>query len=217
MFVDRHEAGKALGKWLKERLPPADVVVLGIPRGGVIVAVAAAEAMEASLDVIVPRKIRAPAHPELAIGAVAMAGGERIILLDDDLIERLRVPGDYLDEEIRRQRTEIARRSDLYRRAWPEQQLAGRTIVIVDDGVATGQTARAAALVMKRAAPGEALIAVPVAPPETVGAFAAEGLRLEALATPPHFVAVGQFYEDFHAVSDEEALEALSRARIRAR
>jgi putative phosphoribosyl transferase len=215
MFTNRREAGIALGKWLRKRLPRADIIVLGIPRGGVIIAVAVAEILEASLDVILPRKIRAPEYPELAIGAVAMAGGEEIVLLDEDLVARLSVPSDYLDGELQHQREEIARRVELFRQVWPERTLAGRTVVIVDDGVATGQTARAAARVVQRAAPEEALVAVPVAPPETVAAFKAEGLRLEALATPRAFMAVGQFYDDFHAVTDDEALEALMEAKSR--
>jgi putative phosphoribosyl transferase len=210
MFANRQEAGEALGKWLKERLPRTDIVVLGIPRGGVLIAVAVAKILEAELDIIVPRKIRAPEHRELAIGAMAVAGGEEIVLLDKELVRRLTVPAEYLDGELQHQREEISRRVDLFRRVWPERSLAGRTVVIVDDGVATGQTARAAAMVVRRAEPAEALVAVPVAPPETVEEFRDEGLRLEALATPKVFMAVGQFYADFHVVTDDEALAALT-------
>ena len=191
LFRDREEAGRLLGAYLKERLPRREqgAVVLGIPRGGVIVADAVASALEAPLDVIVPRKLGAPENPELAVGALALAGGE----------------------EIERQRREILRREAAYREGRPPEPIEGRVAVLVDDGVATGLTARAAARAVARGSPREVIVAVPVAPPEAVREFAAEGVPLEALETPSPFGAVGRFYVDFRQIEDAE-VKAVLRA-----
>ena len=206
MFRDREEAGQRLGAYLKERLAMGEVrpVVLGIPRGGVIVAGLVASALAAPLDVIVPRKLGAPGNPELAVGALALADGEEIALIDDRTVRALGVAGSYLQEEIERQRREILRREAAYREGHAPEPVEGRIAVLVDDGVATGLTARAAARAVSRRSPRAVVVAVPVAPPETVREFAAEGLRLEALETPSPFGAVGRFYLDFRQVEDDE-------------
>lgn len=214
MFRDREQAGRMLGEHLKQRLVAGEggAVVLGIPRGGVIVAAAVATALGAPLDVIVPRKLGAPGNPELAVGALALADGEEIALVDDRTVRVLGIPDSYLQEEIERQRREILRREAAYREGRAPEPVEGRVAVLVDDGVATGLTARAAARAALRRSPREVVVAVPVAPPETVREFAAEGVRLEALETPWPFGAVGRFYLDFRQVEDDE-VKAVLRAQ----
>lgn len=210
MFRDREEAGRLLGEHLLRTLGGGgEAVVLGIPRGGVIVAAQVATALGAPLDVTVPRKLGAPDNPELAVGALALADGEEIALVDERSVRVLGVPASYLEEEIERQRKEILRREAAYREGRAPEPVEGRIAVLVDDGIATGLTARAAARAVRRRSPREVLVAVPVAPPETVREFAAEGLRVEALETPSPFGAVGRFYLDFRQVEDEEVIAAL--------
>jgi len=215
VFRDREEAGRLLAEHLESRLAAGkgEAVVLGIPRGGVIVAAAVATALGAPLDVIVPRKLGAPGNPELAAGALARADGEEIALVDDRTVRALGISDAYLQEEIERQRREILRREAAYREGRPPEPVEGRLAVLVDDGVATGLTARAAARAVLRRSPREVVVAVPVAPPETVREFAAEGVRLEALETPWPFGAVGRFYLDFRQVEDEEVIAVLRSHR----
>jgi predicted phosphoribosyltransferase len=215
MFEDRQEAGRRLGAYLRQVIPARgeEVVVLAIPRGGAIVAQAVAEALEAPLDVIVPRKLGAPDNPELAIGALALSGGEEITVLDEESLAWLRVPASYVREETERQRSEILRREQVYRQGGPPLSLADRTVVVVDDGVATGLTARAAMAAVSRQSPREAVLAVPVAPPETLREFNRRGLKLLALETPSPFGAVGRFYADFRPIEDREVLDVLAAAR----
>jgi predicted phosphoribosyltransferase len=215
MFRDREEAGRLLAEHLQRRLVAGkgEAVVLGIPRGGVIVAAAVATALGAPLDVIVPRKLGAPGNPELAAGALALAEGEEIALVDDRTVRALGISDAYLQEEIERQRREILRREAAYREGRPPEPVEGRVAVLVDDGVATGLTARAAARAVLRRSPREVVVAVPVAPPETAREFAAEGVRLEALETPSPFGAVGRFYLDFRQVEDEEVIAVLRAHR----
>ncbi|PYQ15146.1 MAG: phosphoribosyltransferase [Acidobacteria bacterium] len=210
MFRDREEAGRALGEHLQRRLT-GESVVLAIPRGGVIIGEYVAAALGAPLDVIVPRKLGAPGNPELAVGALAVADGEEIALVDDRTVIALGVPSSYLQAEIERQRREIERREAAYREGRTPAKLEGRVAVLVDDGIATGLTARAAARAVSRHSPREVVVAVPVAPPETVREFAAEGLRLETLETPSPFGAVGRFYLDFRQVEDDEVKAVLRR------
>jgi len=208
VFRDRLEAGRRLGDHLHTLLAgETDILVLGIPRGGVIVGRPVADRLGARLDAIVPRKIGAPGEPELAVGALAMAGQEEILVLDHQLVRQLAVSEAYLEEETARQRREIERRVAAYSAG--REPVAGRTAVIVDDGIATGLTARVAALSVARLNPKQVLVAVPVAPGETVKAFSRFGLRLEPLETPSPFMAVGQFYRDFRQVEDDEVLAAL--------
>ena len=214
MFCDREEAGRLLGAHLKRKLgDDGEAIVLGIPRGGVIVAAQVATALGAPLDVTVPRKLGAPDNPELAVGALALADGEEIALVDERTVRVLGVPASYIEKEIERQRREILRREAAYREGRAPEPVEGRIAVLVDDGIATGLTARAAARAVRRRSPRELLVAVPVAPPETVREFAAEGLRLEALETPSPFGAVGRFYLDFRQVEDEEVKAALRAHR----
>jgi putative phosphoribosyl transferase len=213
MFRDRLDAGRRLGAHLLGQLQanPKGVVVLGIPRGGVVVGGPVAEALQAKLDVVVPRKIGAPDEPELAIGAIALSGDDEIVLLDEPLIRRLGVASAYLKAETARQRLEIERRVIAYREGRPPAELGERTAVVVDDGIATGFTARAAVKALERSGPREVVLAAPVCPPDTLETFRREGIRLEVLVTPEHFMAVGQFYDQFAAAEDAEVREVLRR------
>ena len=211
MFRDRVEAGQLLGEHLRACVQ-GPAVVLGIPRGGVIVAGPVAEALGAQLDIIVPRKIGAPGEPELAVGALALAEGEEILLRDEVSLQRLGVGAAYLGTEVARQRREIERRELAYRSGRAAVSLAGRSVVLVDDGIATGLTARAAAAAVARQGPREVILAAPVAPAETLDDFRRAGIRVEVLEAPAFFMAVGQFYEDFRQVTDDEVRALLARA-----
>lgn len=205
-FEDRAEAGRLLADALDDLT--GEVVVLAIPRGGVPVAVEIARRRGWRLDVVIPRKIGAPRNRELGLGAIAP--GVRV--LDERIIERLGVPREYLEREIERQEAEIKRRAEAYRRGRPPVDVAGKTAVIVDDGVATGGTA-AAALRWARAQGAEAaVLAVPVGAPESLRRLAPEADRIVALAAPQRFYAVGQWYRDFEQTSDEEVIRLLEEA-----
>jgi predicted phosphoribosyltransferase len=207
MFEDRHEAGERLGEAL-DRFGDPTPVVLGIPRGGVVVAEVVARRLRAPLDVVVPRKLGAPGNPELGIGAVAP--GVRV--LDARLIRELRVPASYLEAEISRQQGEIARREGRYRAGRGSPNLEGRAAIVVDDGVATGGTAVAALRWARGAGAARVVLAIPVAPRQAVASLAREADELVALATPEPFLAVGQWYESFEQVSDEEVIALLTEA-----
>jgi putative phosphoribosyl transferase len=207
MFVDRREAGEQLAGALKD-LADQDVVVLGIPRGGVEVAAVAAEALGAPLDVVIPRKVGAPGNPELGLGAVA----EDVEVLDARLIEMLGVTQDYIQREIGAAREEIERRSTLYRGGRPPARLDGKVAIVVDDGVATGGTAAAALRWARARGATKVILAVPVAPPEAVRRLQAEVDEVRVLSSPERFYAVGQWYVDFPQVSDQRVIELLSRA-----
>ena len=204
-FVDRADAGARLAAAVAA-VVSGPAVVLGIPRGGVIVASPVAHALGAALDVIVPKKLGAPFQPELGLGAVAPG----VVILDEALIARLGVPQHYLDAEIDRERAEVARRTELYRAGRPPLDLRAGAAVIVDDGVATGGTALAAIASARAQGAAEVVFAAPVAPPELVERLAAAADRVVILATPARFSAVGEWYERFDQVSDEEVQAALA-------
>src|SRR5438309_1940920 len=166
MFADRKEAGQALAAAL-DRYRDGDVVVLALPRGGVPVGYEIARALEAPLDVIVVRKLGAPGEPELGVGAV-VDGDHPQTVLNEEVVEALAVSPEYLANEIQAQLAEIRRRQEIYRKGRPAPQLAGRTVIVVDDGIATGGTVRAALRGVRRAAPAKLVLVTPVAPLETV-------------------------------------------------
>jgi putative phosphoribosyl transferase len=203
VFRDRRHAGAVLGELVRAHVSPdgGRVVVLGIPRGGVVVAAQVARALGAELDLAVPRKLRAPHNPELAVGAVAEDGS---VYVDERVASSLRVPSDYLQQEVAQQLEEIRRRVQAYRQGRPPVELAGRTVVLVDDGVATGSTMIAAVRSARRRGAARVVVAVPVAPPEAVRRLREEGCEVLCVREDPLFVAVGQFYEDFTQVSDAE-------------
>jgi putative phosphoribosyl transferase len=204
-FADRREAGARLARTLV-RFADDDVVVLGIPRGGVAVAAEVARALGAPLDVVIPRKVGAPGNPELGLGAVAP--GVRV--LDERLIKDLRVSPEYLEREVAAQELEIERRSAAYRRGRAPVELDGKTVIVVDDGVATGGTAVAALRWAKQAGASRVVFAVPVAPPQAIPMLSREADEVVVLATPEPFYAVGQWYERFDQVSDDEVVRLLS-------
>lgn len=206
VFADRAEAGERLAKALVQEAGP-DVVILAIPRGGVLVGEAVARALGTPLDVVIPRKIGAPGNPELGIGAVAP--GVRV--LDERMIEALRVSPGYLEREVEAQEREIERRQRLYRAGRPPLQVRGRTAVVVDDGIATGGTA-AAALRWARSREAEMVVlAVPVAPLQSLLRLRAEADRIVVLETPEPFLAVGEWYRRFDQTTDDEVVAALAR------
>jgi predicted phosphoribosyltransferase len=209
VFADRLDAGRRLGEALRGVLPPGgDVVVLGIPRGGVLVAEQVAQALGASLDVVVPRKVGAPHNPELAIGAVAP--GVRV--WDADLVRRLNVPDDYRERAVEAQEEEIRRRTDIYRGHRAPLVLRGRIAVLVDDGIATGATATAAARWAKAAGAARLLLAVPVAAPSSVARLARQAVDVVALEQPSGLRSVGEWYERFEQTSDDEVVATLARS-----
>lgn len=205
MFADRIEAGERLARELEGRGLEGSLV-LGIPRGGVIVARAVAERLGGELDVVVPHKLGAPWNPELGIGAVAADG---TTYLDDRLVRALRVSREYIEAEIQRQVVEIDRRMHAYRGSASEPDVGGRTCIVVDDGMATGATAEVAVASLKRRDPKQVILAVPVAPADAVQRLALVADEVVALDTPEPFYAVGQWYIRFEQVSDDEVIEAL--------
>jgi len=209
-FHNRTDAGKQLAEnldWLKKE--DLDVVVLAIPRGGVIVADAIAQSLGAMLDVVVPRKVGAPYNPELAIGAVMHDGSSYI---NEYVINILRVRQEYIKEEIKVQVREIERRLRLYR-GNSAYDLAGKAIVIVDDGIATGATIRAAISWARKQKPKMIILAVPVAPGEVVAKLNEIVDKIVILQTPLEFSAVGEFYDCFEQVSDDEVINLLHKYR----
>ena len=207
MFGDRDEAGRLLGEMVRERVEPT-AIVLGVPRGGVVVAVHVASALGAPLDVVVPRKLGAPGNPELGIGAVAPG----VVVLNDDLTRRLRVPAAYLEQEAARQQEEVERRTRAYRGDRAPPELAGRTAVIVDDGVATGGTVLAAIAWARAQGSARVILAVPVLPASMLARLREAADDVLALAAPHEFGSVGEWSERFPQVGDEEVRAALEAA-----
>ncbi len=205
MFKNREEAGRRLAERLS-RYRGQDTVVLAIPRGGVVVGFEVAKALGASLDIIVPRKIGAPHNPELAIGAVAQDGS---MMLDTELVAYLGVSAGYVREEAERQIREIGRRMELYRGKKPYPKLEGRTVIIVDDGIATGATMRAAVASVRKQRPAKLIVAIPVGPPDRVDSLRGEVDEVVCLSTPESFLAVGEFYQDFSQTEDETVIRLL--------
>lgn len=210
MFVDRRDAGTQLAEAL-EHLAGEDAVVLAIPRGGVGVGAEVARRFGWPLDVVIPRKVRAPQNPELGLGAIAP--GVRV--LDGAMLEALGVSEAYLEREIHEQEEEIRRRQETYRRGRAGEDLAGKTAVVVDDGVATGGTAAAALRWARAQGATRVVLAVPVAPREAVRRLSKEADQVVAVATPEPFFAVGQWYRDFPQTPDEEVVRLLEDARRR--
>jgi predicted phosphoribosyltransferase len=210
-FADRAEAGRLLARELRDAIPGRPVV-LAIPRGGVEVGATLAAALAADLDVVLARKLRAPHQPELAIGAVSEEG--EVHLMD----HAATVPGataDFIDAERRRQLGEIARRRTMYRAVRPAVPLAGRAVILTDDGIATGATMIAALHTVRAAGAAHVTVAVPVASPDRLAEIRGLCDRVVCLAAPETFLAVGEFYRDFAQVEDERVVELL-RARSRA-
>ncbi|MCC6849663.1 MAG: phosphoribosyltransferase [Deltaproteobacteria bacterium] len=211
LFEDRRDAGRRLAGRL---LPFRDEApaVLALPRGGVPVGYEVARALAAPLDVIVVRKLGAPGQPELGIGAV-VDGDSPLGVLNQEMMRALGVSQDYLDREVAAQLAEIRRRQSVYRGGRTRVPIAGRTAIVVDDGLATGSTMRAALRSIRRADPARLVLAVPVAPAATLAELAKEVDETVCLATPDPFYAVGFFYRDFGQTTDDEVIHLLDVAR----
>jgi putative phosphoribosyl transferase len=209
MFRDRADAGRQLAVELKRHLGDEDVVVLGLPRGGVPVAFEVARELDAPLDVIVVRKLGVPYQPELGMGAI---GEDGVRVLNDDVLARARIGEDEVVAVEQAERVELGRRAMLFRGDRPRASLVGRTAVVVDDGIATGSTAHAACQVVRAHGASRVILAVPVAPRSSLASLAKTADELVCLASPEPFFSVGQFYQDFSQTSDEEVVEFLERA-----
>jgi putative phosphoribosyl transferase len=208
-FSDRNEAGKKLAIALKD-FSSKNGMVLAIPRGGVVVAYEIAKALGLPLDVIIPRKLGAPGNPELAIGAVAEDG---TAILDKELVSYLGVSRSYIQEEIETQKQEIQRRLTLYRQQSSYPDLKGLDVVVVDDGIATGSTMKAALASVRNRGASSITVAIPVGPPSTIKELEKLADRVVCLYTPEFFQAIGQFYSDFSQTEDEEVVALLQQIK----
>jgi predicted phosphoribosyltransferase len=209
-FDDRSDAGRSLAAALAHYGGRDDVVVLALPRGGVPVGYEVATALGADLDVIVVRKLGAPGQEELALGAIA-AGGT--IVLNDDVVHDLGVPEATVDDIARREGQELARRERAYRGSRPAADLRDRTVILVDDGLATGATMRAAVESVRQRRPERLVVAVPTAAADTRDEIAREVDEVVCVTTPTPFRGVGMWYRDFAQTSDDEVMRLLAAAR----
>lgn len=208
MFRDREDAARQLAEQLK-KIELRDPVVLGVPRGGVVTAAVLARELDAECDVVLVRKLRAPAQPELAIGALAEDGE---VFLSNQGRELIDPADEYFEQERRERLEELAERRELFRAVRPAAQLKGRSVIVTDDGIATGSTMFAAVQAIKGREPHELILAVPVAPPGRLDQFETDCDRVICLDTPEGFMAIGQFYENFEQVSDAQARDLLAEA-----
>jgi putative phosphoribosyl transferase len=211
VFRDRADAGRRLAERLAAH-KGEHPVVLALPRGGVAVGFEVAKALAAPLDLLMVRKIGAPTQPELA--AAAIVDGDRpTIVVNRDVVEGLAIPSTYIEAEAGRQLAEIARRRSLYLPGRLAVPLAGRTVIVVDDGIATGATTRAALRAARHAQPKRLILAAPVAPPDVAADLAAECDEVVCLAEPSFFGGISLFYDDFHQLEDGEVIALLDEAR----
>jgi putative phosphoribosyl transferase len=208
-YRNRSEAGRRLAAELRRYANHSDVVVLALPRGGVPVAYQVARALNAPLDVFIVRKLGIPTHPELAMGAIASGG---IRLIDEVAVRRFRVTDEQVAAVAAAEQEELERRERRYRKGLPSPDVAGKTVILVDDGLATGATMAAAAAAIRAQGPAKLVVAVPVAAPETCDAFRDITDDIICAVTPEPFYAVGLWYEDFSQTSDQEVQQLLERA-----
>lgn len=210
-FADRHSAGEELGRAVA-RLEPEEPVVLGLPRGGVPVAYEVSRELGCPLDVLVVRKIGVPMQPELAMGSVGEGG---VVVRNEDVIRIARVDDEAFERVLESEKQELESRLRMYRSEARPIDVEGRTVIVVDDGLATGSTARAALQVLKQRDAREIWLAVPVAPSDTAEDMESIADRVVTLQTPRRFGAVGAWYRDFSQTSDQEVRSLLSRSRLR--
>jgi putative phosphoribosyl transferase len=214
-FPNRREGGRALAELLARSVGDGQAVVLALPRGGVPVGFEVAKALDSPLDVFLVRKLGVPGHEELAMGAIA-SGGVRV--LNDEVVAELGIPGWAIERVAAREQAELERREKLYRGDRPPADVSGKVAILVDDGLATGASMRAAALAVRQLNPSRVVIAVPVAAAETCAELRHLADEVVCVATPEPFYAVGLWYRDFSPTSDQEVVELLeaSEQRVRA-
>jgi putative phosphoribosyl transferase len=210
IFRDRSEAGRILAKELQHYAGGSDVVVLALPRGGIPVAYEIAQALNLPMDVFVVRKLGVPGHSELAMGAIA-TGGIRVI--NEDIVEQLRIPDVAIAAVAAQEQRELERREKVFRQGQKPMAVAGKTVILVDDGLATGATMRAAALALKQQNVKSVVVAVPVAAPSTCEEFREEVDEVVCATTPEPFWGVGYWYQEFPQNTDEEVVELLQKIR----
>jgi predicted phosphoribosyltransferase len=210
VYRDRTEAGKYLAAQLAHYANRDDVLVLALPRGGVPVAFEVAKALRAPLDIFLVRKLGVPGHEELAMGAIA-TGGVRV--LNEDAVKYLGIPAGVIDSVAANELKELERRERAYRGDRPEPDVRGKTVILVDDGLATGSTMRAAAAALRQQNPARIVVAVPVSAPQTCDEYRMGVDEIICAMTPEPFFGVGQWYRDFSQTTDEEVRELLEKAR----
>ena len=210
-FKNREEAGKELAKKLKIYKNTPLGIVIGLPRGGVIVAAEVAKSLNLPLNIIISKKLSAPFSPELAIGAITQDGK---IILDNKIINMYGITDDYIQEEKERKEKEILQRLNLYQKDLPPLALENKTVIIVDDGIATGATVKAVINFVKSKNAKKIIIAVPVAPPEIIDEIKKNVDEVIVLEIPNNFLGIGQFYQDFAQTNDRQVIELLKKQYI---
>lgn len=208
-FNDRTDAGKRLAAKLSEYANREDVLILALPRGGVPVAFEVAKELNVKMDVFIVRKLGVPGNEELAMGAIASGN---ISVLNEDVVRSFGIPQKVIDEVATKERKELERREHMYRGNHPAPKISGSTVILIDDGLATGATMRAAVAAVKTKNPAKVIVAVPVAAPDTCSFFGNEVDEVICVATPEPFYGVGAWYEDFSQTTDKEVIELLDRA-----
>jgi len=207
IFRDRTDAGKHLATKLLSYKDQSDVLVLALPRGGVPVAFEVAQALHVPLDIFLVRKLGVPGHEELAMGAIS-TGGVRV--LNEDIVDYLGIPEDLIDAIAARELKELRRRELAYRGSGPEPVVTGKTVILIDDGLATGSTIRAAAQALRQQQPARIVVAVPVSAPQTCDEYRMGVDEIICAVTPEPFLGVGQWYLDFSQTTDEEVRDLLN-------
>jgi len=210
MFQNRIQAGEELGGQLKQYHACSNGIVIGLPRGGVPVAYEVAQGLELPLDIVCPRKIGAPNNKEFAIGAITETGEG---MLNHDVITRFSISEDYIKNEVETQKQRALEELSLFRQDRPQRMLKGKVVIIVDDGLATGSTMKAAVQSVRLEGAEKIVVAVPVSPPDTLKEIEELVDEVVCLDAPPYFQAVGQFYEDFSQTTDEEVITFLKIAK----
>ena len=208
IYKDRHDAGRALAEKLK-KYADENPVIIGIPRGGVVLGYEVAKALNAPLDIIVARKIGAPQNPELGIGAIAPG---KVTILNNELVSMLSVSKQQLERIIEQETSEMNRRINVYRKGLPDLDLNNKTVIVVDDGIATGISTMAAIASIKLSKPKKIILAVPVCPSDSVNKFEENVDEFICLNARADFYAVGQYYDNFEQTTDEEVIDLLQKA-----
>jgi len=210
IYRDRVDAGKQLAKRLTDFAGRDDVLVLALPRGGVPVAYQVAKALQVPMDIFLVRKLGVPGHEELAMGAISTGG---VQVLNDDIVSYLRIPRDVIDAVAAGELKELERREREYRGDRPEPDVRGKTVILIDDGLATGSTMRAAAAALRQQNPTRIIVAVPVSAPQTCDEYRMGVDEIICARTPEPFFGVGMWYEDFSQTTDDEVRDFLGKAR----